>query len=359
MIFATLTLSLALPLLLQTSRPSGGPVTRESKERAGKPVENPVLAEVGSVKIRQSDVLAEINRLIPLNFYHGKVPVEKMESFRDKALQSLIERALIHQDALASGLRAGEEEIRATFEASLKKAGPKYSELPSEEKAKLLETYRPLVERRVLIDKNEARFEASLPKVKEEAVRATYEARKSKLLAPREGHFLHILLKVDPGASEAEIAKAKEKMLKARKEILGGRPFAEVAKEISQDIYASRGGDMGWVKEGSFLGGPVGEAAFKLEAGELSELVSSIYGFHLVQCLAWKPRKTMSFEEARKSIEIELEEAIRRSARERWLATLRERFPVKIHRVGILAESPKEETASSKPASRPGPHGGR
>ncbi len=309
---------------------------------------DPVVARVGTFEIRQSDLLAEMNRLIPLTFYHGRVPRKKMDAFRDRALERLIEKALIYLDAKAKGLAASEEEIRRTFEESLQKAGPAYRSLSAGEKAKLLEKYRPLVERRVLRDKNEALFEKLVPPLKEEAVRAEYESRKSSLLAPKEAHFRHILVKVRPEAGRSEIEAKRALIEKARAEILAGRPFGEVAKKVSEDIYAARGGDMGWVREGSFRGGAVNEAAFSLKPGELSKIVTSIYGFHLVQCVAVKPRRVLSYEEAAPQLRRELAQKIRADARARWLADLRRRFPVERFAVGAFAPRP-----ASRPATRP------
>lgn len=330
-------LACCTPALAQ-DKPEGGAETRP-------------VAVVGGVRISERNLIDEVDRLIPLTYFHSRVPESKMHEFEIRALEALIERALIYQDAVARGLTASREEIEKEFSRALEKAGPQFKRIQDDQRKKLLESYRPLVIRRILLDKNEARFSQSVPAVTREQVRSRYEARRSELQAPLEAHLSHILVKVDPAASEAQDREKRRQIDDARKAILGGRPFAEVAKELSEDIYARRGGDMGVVKQGSFLSGPVDKVAFSLGEGELSQVVSSIYGFHLLRCHAKKPRRLLSLEEAGPRIRAELVREARRAARKRWLEPLRRRYEIRILRADLAGK--KGGRAPRQPASRP------
>ncbi|MHC4078895.1 MAG: peptidylprolyl isomerase [Planctomycetota bacterium] len=321
------------------------PVAAQSRPTPTKPQQG-LVATVGTVRITVADLRAETNRLLPLTFFHSRVKKSEMDRIRAQALEKLVEKALLYQDARQRGITATAEEIRAEFTKALEKAGPRYKNLPDQEKAALLEQYRPLVIRRILLDKNEARFLSSLPPVDETAVRRRYEENKDRLLAPVEAHLQHILIKVAPSASDREIRALQQRIAAARKELQDGQPFAAVAKKYSEDIYTKRGGDLGFVKQGGFLHGPVDVAAFELKEGELSEVISSIYGFHLVRCVKIKPRRTLRLEEVRKVLAAQLQAETREQAREGNLAKLRTRFPVKIH---------QPVTAGSRPTSRPVP----
>lgn len=93
----------------------------------------------------------------------------------------------------------------------------------------------------------------------------------------------HILIKVDEGAPEAEKAKAKERILAAKKRVDGGEDFATVAKELSEDDGSkASGGDLGTFGPGRMVK-PFEEAAFKLEAGQISDVVESRFGYHVIK----------------------------------------------------------------------------
>lgn len=89
-----------------------------------------------------------------------------------------------------------------------------------------------------------------------------------------------------PHINETERRKAIEKLEALRKRIVeGGEAFEEVAKKYSDDFASARiGGDLGWTKRGKFV--PAFEAAaYKLDENEISQVVESEFGFHLIQLL--------------------------------------------------------------------------
>jgi len=284
-----------------------------------------VVAHVGTMDIDLRAVKAEVNRIVPLEFFHARLPENQREETYRKALQSLIEKALMQQDAVARGLRATEDELRAEFHRTLAKAGPQYTDLSEDKFAELLEQYRPMVERRLLIDKNEARFEASVQGVSEQDLQDAYEARKAELFAPQEARFLHILAKVAPSAGAV-----RGEMEKLRQQIVAGESFADLARQYSDDIYGQQGGDMGFIAEGAFQIGELNKAAFALADGETSEVLSSLYGFHLLQRVETKAERPLSYEEAapmlRQAMALERHDA----ARTAWIAQMEDAIGVAI-----------------------------
>ena len=93
-------------------------------------------------------------------------------------------------------------------------------------------------------------------------------------------------LVIIPETNEVEKNKARQKLESFRKSIVeGGADFAELAGKYSEDFGSARGGgDLGWTRRGQFV--PEFEAAaYNLEPGELSEIVESQFGFHLIELL--------------------------------------------------------------------------
>jgi peptidyl-prolyl cis-trans isomerase SurA len=107
------------------------------------------------------------------------------------------------------------------------------------------------------------------------------EKRESAAFTVPQTRVRHILLR--PSAQAPQEA-ALRRLAEFRRQILGGRPFEQVAREHSEDGSAQQGGDLGWATPGNFV--PEFEQAMaRLEPGALSEPVVSRFGVHLIQVL--------------------------------------------------------------------------
>jgi peptidyl-prolyl cis-trans isomerase D len=137
---------------------------------------------------------------------------------------------------------------------------------------------------------------------------ADFYAKNQKRFATTEQRTAsHILITVKKDATPAEkaAAQAKAESLLAQ---LRKNPseFAKLAKANSQDPgSAELGGDLGVVEKGAFVK-PVEEAIFKLKQGEISGVVPSEYGFHIITVTALKPATTKTLDEAKVEIAAEL-----------------------------------------------------
>ncbi|MCC6557679.1 MAG: peptidylprolyl isomerase [Polyangiaceae bacterium] len=111
----------------------------------------------------------------------------------------------------------------------------------------------------------------------------TWEARKPQFL-PECRVTRHVLARFDPTPEDAEAdkQKAKEKAQKALDRIKKGDDFADVAREMSDDSSAPRGGELGCVAKGRMVK-PFEDKVFELKAGEVSDLVETEYGFHVIK----------------------------------------------------------------------------
>ncbi|WP_010283526.1 peptidylprolyl isomerase [Bacillus timonensis] len=92
----------------------------------------------------------------------------------------------------------------------------------------------------------------------------------------------HILVQVPQEATEEQKAEAKKKIDEAKKKLDNGEKFEDVAKEYSDDGSAQNGGDLGWFGKGRMVP-EFEEAAFALKEGEVSDIVESQYGYHIIK----------------------------------------------------------------------------
>ena len=136
-----------------------------------------------------------------------------------------------------------------------------------------------------------------------EDVRKYYDEHQKDFGTPEERQAAHILISAATTAPQAEqdAAKAKaEQLLQQARE--NPARFAELAKQSSQDSgSATNGGDLGFFGRGLMVK-PFDEAAFALKQGEISGLVKSDFGYHIIKLLAVKPAKLLSFDEAREGV---------------------------------------------------------
>jgi peptidyl-prolyl cis-trans isomerase D len=145
-------------------------------------------------------------------------------------------------------------------------------------------------------------------KVREREVRRYYKKYTDNYVTPPEVKARHILLKLVPDAPENEQQEKREQLNKLLAEIKAGSSFEELAKKHSEDGTSADGGDLGWFKPGEMV--PAFEsAAFALEAGQVSEIVQSPFGLHLIKVEERKDEITKSLDEAREEITLILAES--------------------------------------------------
>jgi peptidyl-prolyl cis-trans isomerase D len=120
-------------------------------------------------------------------------------------------------------------------------------------------------------------------------IAAYYEANKKTYSKGEQVRVRHILVRTGRNPTEAEKSAAFEKATALRKEIQGGKDFAQVAKESSDDPGSKpQGGELGWNERSTFVPA-FAQAAFNLKVGELSEPVLTPFGWHLIQVEEKKP----------------------------------------------------------------------
>lgn len=153
----------------------------------------------------------------------------------------------------------------------------------------------------LVVDQEE--IAASTP-VPESELRQVYQASMDRFRTPERVKARHILL-TTTGKSGEEIEKIKAQADDLLGQVRGGADFAELAKQHSQDPgTAMNGGDLGWVARGQTV--PNFEnAAFSLELGDISDVVSTEYGFHIIQVHEKEQARLQPFEEVKKKLEDE------------------------------------------------------
>jgi peptidyl-prolyl cis-trans isomerase D len=144
-------------------------------------------------------------------------------------------------------------------------------------------------------------------RLSEEDVRSYYEQNAARLSGPQERRASHILLAAARDAVAAERDKARERAQELLAQVRKApETFAELARKHSQDPgSASRGGDLDFFGRGAMVK-PFEDSVFALKKGEISDVVETDFGFHIIRVTDIKEPRQKSFGELRASLEEEL-----------------------------------------------------
>ncbi len=153
------------------------------------------------------------------------------------------------------------------------------------------------------------RFSAGLSASDDEAAKLYQEHLADRFTQPHEVRARHVLIKAPQGADQATRDAARQKVEEIAEKVKAGGDFAKLAEESSQDEgSAKKGGDLGFFGKGRMVE-PFERAAFALAAGEVSEVVETPYGFHLIRVEEVREERVKPLDEVRAEIGKSLIEA--------------------------------------------------
>ena len=210
-------------------------------------------------------------------------PAEIQEEFRVQNEKIKLDYALVKPEDLAAKITLDDAQIKAYFDQDKSKY-----QIPEKR-----------VVRYALVDLNQLRQNTA---VSEDELKALYQQNIQQYELPNRVHAEHILF-MTVGKTDAEVAEIKAKaggvLAQAKKK---GANFEELATQYSEDPGSkTKNGDLGWLQQGQTV--PEFEkAAFSLNKGEISDLVRTQYGFHIIKVLDKENAHTKTFEEVKDSI---------------------------------------------------------
>lgn len=195
--------------------------------------------------------------------------------------------------------------------------------------------------------------------VSDAEIKARFEGHKDKYQQPEERRASHILIVAKTeGEKAAAKAKAEEVLKEVRKT---PAKFADLAKQYSQDPGSAKsGGDLGYFGRGMMVKA-FEEAVFKQKEGEISDVLESEFGYHIIKLTGIKTAKVKSLDEVRADIvsELKREAATRKFAESAEafnntvyeqsdsLQPAAEKFKLKIQQSGWLKKNPDQREAAA------------
>lgn len=258
------------------------------------------VATVNGVAITQGDLDRDMSRYERQMAMLGQVPNQaQLGEIKSKVLDSLIGREVLRQEAQKVGIKVNDAEVD-TRVASLKNRFPSEKDF-ADTLAKMSLTEPELkaqFAQEMGISKLIDQEVGSKVTVTDEETKTFFDANPDLFKTPEMVRASHILVMVDQKATDAEKAKAKEKITGIQKRVQAGEDFAGLAKQFSDCKSSTSGGDLDFFQRGQMVG-PFEDAAFKLNPGEVSDIVETQFGYHLIKVTDKKPAEAKSYDQVK------------------------------------------------------------
>jgi peptidyl-prolyl cis-trans isomerase C len=199
-------------------------------------------------------------------------------------------------------------------------------------------------------------------KVPEEALQKLYKEKEKELVLPETIKVRHIFVAAGKEVSAEDRARARAKAAELLQRLKKGEDFARLAQEASDDAESGKtGGELGRIAPGKTSSAEFEKAAFALKVGEVSDVVETEYGFHLVRVDERQEKRTVGFDEARpfmvKELQKEYEqkkaqEFVESVTREAGLTVYADRLGVPREDAGTKVEGGKKEEPVKKEGAK-------
>jgi hypothetical protein len=154
-----------------------------------------------------------------------------------------------------------------------------------------------------------------------------YEKHQAEYYIPAKARFEILTARFSRFGGDKQAAQNHIVMM-GNEVLLGGVPFAAVARKHSQEPHASEGGKYDWVTPGGLASKPVDQAIFSIEVDKLSQVIEDDLGYHIVHVLERKPAGRVSFLEAQEDIRKAIESARRSAEQQKFFAELKARTKI-------------------------------
>lgn len=333
--------SLALPALAADKK---APAAGDAKSAAAlpapeavKPVDETklpdVVATVNGTAIKKGDLQNAVESIqAQMKMMGTTVPPERKDEMYRSLLDDLISTELLAQEAKTRAVAVSDKDVddfvsqfkdrfpsEQVFQNALKEQGISETQLRSD--------VRKQLGIKKLLDK-EVMSKVSIP---DKEARKFYDENPDKFQEPETVHAAHVLIAVDKDADDKTRAEKKKEAEKVLADAKAGKDFAELAKEHSGDPGSKdKGGDLGFFGHGEMVKS-FEDAAFALKKpGDLSGVVESPYGYHVIKLIEKKPGRKVPFDEVKKDVSDFLKEKKAGDLAKTYVDGLRKKAQVKI-----------------------------
>jgi peptidyl-prolyl cis-trans isomerase C len=279
------------------------PVTDQLAKEQPKTDPSDPMARVNGTTITRRELDRAVKVMLAQNQVQQPLPPEIMKQAQDAALEQLTSAELLFQEAAKQQPKDLDKQIADKL--AINRA--KFSSDADFEKAlkgvdMTLKDIQDFTRKDIIISSFIEKEYAGKVVVTDAAAQKFYDENQEKYFKkPESARASHILIGVDPKASPVDRKKALEKAQALLKRVRSGENFADLAKSDSTCPSASQGGDLGSFGRGQMVL-PFEQAAFALKPGEVSDVVETQFGYHIIKLTEKQEASTEKFENVKAKI---------------------------------------------------------
>jgi peptidyl-prolyl cis-trans isomerase C len=288
-----------------------------------------VLARVNGEAVNKTEFDRAVSALEARN--GGPVPAQQRDRVLREVLDQIVSYKLLIQESRVRKIAADDTEVDARIKEI-------QAQFPSEDAFKQMLTARKTtldqvrsdIRQDITVQKLIDNAIADKVAVKPEQVTDFYTKNPDQFKQPERVRASHILIMVPKGSDDAAKTAARTKAADILKDVKAGKDFASLAKQHSQDPgSAQNGGDLGFFQQGQMVG-PFNDVAFKLTPGQVSDLVETEFGFHIIKVAEKQSARSVPLDEVRPQLEQYLERTNREQQTDAFVNGLKTKGKIEI-----------------------------
>jgi peptidyl-prolyl cis-trans isomerase C len=288
------------------------------------------IAQVNDTVLLRQDLDREM-KLVSLKLARQGRPMDdaQLKRYEGNIRETLINRTLLLQQSKSMQIAVNDSKVAKAhneFKAAFKTEAA-YQQALNEmgfTEEMLKKQIRDGLTIKTLIDKEVVQKIA----LSEETVRAFYDDNPNLFQRPEQVKASHILVKVPKNANEAQKGEALAAIQALKARIDNGENFATLAMEHSDGPSKVKGGDLGFFGREQMVK-PFSDAAFALQPGEVSDVVQTQFGYHLIRQTERRAEQTMAYNDVKDAIATRLRQEQEGKKIESYLDQLKEHADIK------------------------------
>ena len=247
------------------------------------------------------------------------------------ALNSIIEERLQVQEAKKNGFVVSEESINKAFDEIKNKNNITDQQFKTllENEGRSLDAYKKVLQDQILASRIIRMHMGKNLEATKKQIKIYYIQHQKNYWVLPKVKTRHILFVLEDGVSSKEIKLKTELAREVLKKIHAGNDFAELAKIYSEDVSAHLGGDVGIIEQGMMVPA-FEEVAFRLKAGEVSNIVTTRYGLHIIKCEETFPGFSKPLNQVSEEIGRLLRSQNEKKAYQKWVKNLKENAYIEV-----------------------------
>ena len=259
------------------------------------------------------------------------IPAGQRDDILRRLLDQLVVSTLLEQRARERGLVATDAEIDALLQ-EVRQRFPTQLEFDDalKERGLTAAALRQDAGRDITVKKVMEAELAAVPGASDAEARDYYTKNADSFKEPETIRASHILIKVAPDADADTKAKAKATIDGLLEKAKAGQDFAKLAQEFSQDTGSGvKGGDLNYFRRGTMVP-EFNDAAFALQPGQLSDVVTTKYGYHIIKVTDRKPEGTVPFEQVTPQIKQFLDRQKKQDRQNAFIEELKKKAKIEV-----------------------------